>query len=74
MNALVHEFQSPSDVARTDVAPYWRPVGDIIVPYDGVDEVVETRECGPYHEKTCPGVPGLKMPGQWDEDENEAEE
>jgi len=58
----------------TNVTPDWRPVNGILVPNDRVDEKVQAAESGPYHKETCPRVPGLEMPGQWNQYEDETNE
>lgn len=45
------------DISSGDVAPDWRPVNCVVVPYDRVDEQYQTSKSRPHHVSAHPGVP-----------------
>ena len=51
---------------RTDITPCWRTVYHVVRPDDGIDTLVQARQCRPHHVVTCPGVPGVEVPRKGD--------
>jgi hypothetical protein len=58
----------------TYVAPDGRKVQRIVVPHNGVHELVQTRQGHPENVETSAGVPCLEVPRQRDKRQEEAEE
>jgi len=48
--------------ADSDIAPRWRPINGISVPYNGVHEMNEAGERRPNHVHASPHIPRLQVP------------
>lgn len=45
-------------VQLTDIAPDRGPIDRVTVPYDRVDEAIQTSKGSPCHVQASPGIPG----------------
>jgi hypothetical protein len=60
-------------VVRTDIAPNGRKVHGRVTPHNRIDELIQAAYRGPNHVVACARIPGLQVPRQGDEWEDEAQ-
>lgn len=58
---------------RTYVAPNRSDVKDVVVPNDGVDELIQTTKGRPYHVVASARVPGVEVPWEGDKHKDESQ-
>lgn len=58
----------------TDITPNGGPILHVVLPYNGVDEQVETANAAPDHVEASTSPPALKVPFQRNCTQNKAKE